>query len=108
MKAETECPGYDAKDFKNVPFVDVSAVLSDDGKQLSVFAVNRSLTEGADIDFNIDGFDAFKLKKHIALENDDLNAANTKDIEQVSPIEKPLDNTAVAPHSWNLFVFEVA
>ncbi len=107
MKAKTECPGYDAKDFKNVPFVDVSAVLSDDGKLLSVFAVNRSLDEKADIDFCIDGFENIMLKKHIALENSDLNAVNTKEREMVFPIEKDVDGTIIEPHSWNLFVFEV-
>lgn len=107
LKADVTVDSYKTADFDAVPFVDVSAVLSEDEKTVSVFAINRSENSEAVLCPDTYGFGRLLPEKHIALECDDMKAVNTADCENVAPVEKPLsDGLKLAPHSWNMFIFK--
>ncbi|MCQ2431941.1 MAG: alpha-N-arabinofuranosidase [Clostridia bacterium] len=109
LACSVNCDSYKVHDFDAVPYVDTSAVLSEDGKTLAVFAVNRSGKEQADFSICAEGFGALTLKKHIALESDDLKAVNTAEKETVAPVEKAIgDTVTLAPYSYNVLLFDIA
>ncbi len=72
----------------NVPDVDVAAALSEDGKSLIVYAVNRHLTEARPLQLDVSGF-AVSSVSGTLLTASDPKARNT--------IDQP---AAVAPHPF--------
>ena len=108
LNAECRCDSYSAGDLEAIPYVDISAVLSEDEKKVSVFVVNRSLEEACELDLALTGLDGYRVTKHVALEGDDLKAANTaEESDKVVPVEKEISEKPVlAPHSWNMIILE--
>lgn len=109
----TDTSVFSTKWYSDVPDVDTSAVLSEDGNRLTVFAVNRDIEDSIDLEIKLLDFEGFRPVKCVALEGTDPEAINTADAENVKPVEKTCpaieDKKAVAslkPMSWNMFVFE--
>ncbi|WP_090579727.1 alpha-N-arabinofuranosidase [Paenibacillus sp. OV219] len=73
-----ESPKYDAKDYTDVPYLDAIAVHNAEAGEVTVFAVNRHLSESLPLSVDLRSFGSFRLIEHIVLESDDLKAANTK------------------------------
>ena len=105
LRTECECGTYDASNKKGVPYIDSTAVLSDDGEKLTLFAVNRSMNDGCELGISLDGYE---LCEHISLEGDDLKKINTKEEpDAVVPSIKAInDKVVLAPHSWNMLTFK--
>ena len=108
LDASCECGSYSAGGKENIPYIDSAAVISEDGKELAVFAVNRSLDESCTVDFSLSGYDNYRPSMHIALEGDDLKVVNTADEpNNVTPAEKEIsEGITLSPHSWNMIVFQ--
>jgi len=106
IKVDVNCDTYSTADFKEVPFIDSVAVKNEAG-DLVLFAVNRNMEGSIPLDFTFEGFENYKLKEHIALENDDMKAVNTEsNPENVKPINKTIgDKIILAAHSWNMLRF---
>ena len=66
-------PKYDSKDFTDVPYLESAAVYNEENEQLTIFAVNRHLKEGLELECDIRNFDGYEVVEHIVLENGDLN-----------------------------------
>ena len=106
---------YDTERLKNVPYVETIAVVNDEKRELTVFAVNRSLEENIDLEIVLDDFDKSKLIEHIVLENDDMKAINTVEnpnnvVPHRNGVTKITANLATATlnkHSWNVIRFEI-
>lgn len=80
-------PKYDSKDFTDVPMIESVAVYNEEKREVTIFAVNRSLTEDLILECNVQSFSGYRLAEHIVLESQDLHAVNT------------LQNSPVVPHS---------
>ncbi len=108
IRSFCSCDSYDTEKIKNVPYVDSAAVISDDGNEITIFAVNRSLDEACDLNIATLGYDNCSLTQHIAMEGDDLKAVNTADSpDNVIPVEKAIsENISLSPHSWNMLIFK--
>lgn len=108
LDASCECGSYSAGGKENIPYIDSAAVISEEGEELAVFAVNRSLDESCTVDFSLSGYDNYRPSMHIALEGDDLKAVNTADEpNNVTPAEKEIaECITLSPHSWNIIVFQ--
>lgn len=108
IRSFCSCDSYDTEKIKNVPYVDSAAVISDDGNEITIFAVNRSLDEACDLNIATLGYDDYSLTQHIAMEGDDLKAVNTADSpDNVIPVEKAIsENISLSPHSWNMLIFK--
>lgn len=86
-------PLYDCSDYTDVPLVDATATMADDGS-VTIFAVNRDLKEDVALEADLRAFGELKVLEHIVLHHDDVKAVNTE--------ENP-DN--VTPHdgkAWQL------
>lgn len=70
-------PLYSSKDFDDVPLLDATAVLGDDGS-LTVFAVNRSQECDILLTCDLRAFEHLKCDEHIILHHDDVKAVNTE------------------------------
>lgn len=79
LNAFSVSPSYDSKHYSDVPYVESAAVLDEQTGDITLFAVNRSTDEAADMDFFLRGFGDYRAVEHIVLESDDLNSTNTVD-----------------------------
>ena len=80
----------------NVPYLDVTAAVSADGKRLLLFCVNRSLNTGANAIFDLAGLNVSPGPVHITtLESDSITAENTEeDPGYVHPMTRTETTTA--------------
>ena len=106
LDVDCECGTYDVEKMKDIPYLESTAVLSEDEKQITVFAVNRSLDQVCEL--GMEGLENYRFTKHVAMEGDDLKAHNSAaQPENVVPTEKELkEQICLEPHSWNMLVFE--
>ncbi len=109
LRTAVECDTYESKDRFTVPFVETSVVHNEEKRELTVFAVNRSLAEDMELSLSLEGFDTATLAEHLELYHDDLKAINTADCEAVAPTKrevKAADRTVtLKKHSWNMLKF---
>jgi alpha-L-arabinofuranosidase len=80
-------PKYDSKDFTDIPYLESTAVYNEENEQLTIFAVNRHLQDGLELEMDIRNFEGYEVFEHIVLENDNLKLTNSA------------KGTPVAPHS---------
>ena len=93
----------------NVPYLKIAAVAGDTGS-LSLFLLNRDLTQDVEVSLEARSFGRLALGEALELRHNDLQATNTKDAtERVKPA--PLRGVAIAggqlratlkPASWNV------
>lgn len=113
LQAITDGSKYDTKWYTDVPHVDTAATVSEDGKELVIFAVNRDLTDEIVLETKLLDFEGFAPVKHVALEGYDPEDVNTADEQKVTPKEKTpgrlegkVLKTALQPMSWNMIVLK--
>ena len=115
LKAIVQSPVYDCRDYEAVPTVDTAATMDDDG-HVTVFCVNRDLTEDCLLDLDLRSFGSMEMEEHIVLHHDDVKAVNTEDCpDRVAPVTvQPAvaDNGRVQVRlpalSWNVLRFRPA
>jgi alpha-N-arabinofuranosidase len=78
-------PKYDSKDFTDVPYIDSAVVYNEEAEELTVFVLNRHLTEKIALTIDVRSFDGYGIAEHIVLEHDDLKAVNTIGNQRVKP-----------------------
>ncbi|MGB9683251.1 MAG: alpha-L-arabinofuranosidase C-terminal domain-containing protein, partial [bacterium] len=106
-------PLFDTKEFSDVPFIDASAVLNDNG-ELVVFLINKSMDSSIPLECILNGFEGnFYVKKHILYSSSDPKAENTKEnafniipreIKGSYSMDGNRLNVTLEPFSWNLLV----
>ena len=80
-------PTYDCKDYEKVPLMDAAATLGDDGG-LTIFAVNRDMSDDIVLQCDLRAFGDMKPVEHIVLHHDDVKAVNTEaDPDEVAPVK---------------------
>jgi alpha-N-arabinofuranosidase len=102
---------------QDVPYLDLSAVLHEDGKSIAVFAINRSLDEPLGLTVDLQGFKGAKIVEHQMLTGDDLKARNSvEDQNRIVPKagrELAIDDTgtlvgSLPPRSYHFVLLSVA
>jgi alpha-N-arabinofuranosidase len=109
MSVKVDSPKYDNKTFGEVPYLDASAILSEDGTSLSLFCVNRA-AEAMELDLRAAGFEGLRPLERFELKNPDLKATNTASApDRVSPRRLPLDagQASLAPLSYAVLRYAV-
>ena len=112
LKAVVQSPVYDCSDYEGVPTIDTAATLSDDGS-VTVFCVNRDLSEPCLLDLDLRSFGDLCMTDHIVLHHDDVKAINTEENPfNVAPATLPLTELdagraeiPIPPLSWNVLRF---
>lgn len=106
-------PKHDTLDFTDVTDVESIAVWNEEKEEVTVFAVNRSVTDDVVLDIDLRAFAGFRLQEHIVLENSDMKAVNTAEQQAVAP-KTVADRSAyegetlrakLAKTSWNVLRF---
>jgi alpha-N-arabinofuranosidase len=108
-------PKYDSKHFTDVPYIESAVVQDEITGELTLFAVNRNLEESIIVDFSIRGFEGYRLKEHIVLECDNLQAVNTPQNphtvtpsirnQSVSDLDDGRIEIELGKASWNVLRF---
>ena len=76
LNVAVDSPTYDCKVAEEVKYLDVAGVLDETGTTLTLFMLNRHLTDAADLDVTLTGFTGARLKEHLVMEGHDLRAGN--------------------------------
>lgn len=107
--SEVDSPKHDTKEFTDVPDVESIATLSEDGENLTVFAVNRSLDEDVMLDVSLLDFDGFEVIDAIEMSGYDVKAENgitgcpVKPFKKEKPvIDSKIMSVPLKPLSWNV------
>ena len=103
------CPTYSCADHDQVPCIDAVATLEEDGT-VSIFCVNRDMTEDFQLEIDLRSFGELTVKEHITLHHDDVKAVNTEaDPKNVYPAQGPGGTVAqgkasitIPALSWNV------
>ena len=122
LRARIKSPTYSASYFDprgaqdlsfplpEVPYLKLAAVHDEEAGALTLFALNRSLTEEMPLRVNAEGFSGLVVERALQLHDTDLKAVNTKanpDRVKPSPLAgvRTEGNTLTAtllPASWNV------
>lgn len=78
LHAIVDAPVYDCKEYERVPELDATATLADDGS-VSIFAVNRNMTEDITLTVDLRDFPGLARVSHELLTHPDVKAVNTED-----------------------------
>ena len=78
LRPVVNSPLYDCSDYTDVPLVDATATMGDDGS-VTIFAVNRDLKEDIALEADLRAFGELKVLEHIVLHHDDVKAVNTEE-----------------------------
>ena len=104
LAADTQCGSYSCPISDHTPWLDVSALLSPDRKYVTLFIINRNLTE--DIPCRLQLKDhLIHISRHCALAGFPLEAVNSADSSPVMPFDLPLpqtDTVILPAASWNM------
>ena len=101
-----ECERRDTRHYTDVPMVDAAATVDENGG-VTIFAVNRDLTEDACLSVDLRAFKSFTRMKQTTLHHDDVNAVNTELAPNtVAPTEHPeapfTGEIRLGRASWNV------
>ena len=110
LQGITDTSKYDTKWYSDVPDVDTAAVLSDDGEELTIFAINRDINDNIVLETKLCDFEGFVPVSHTVIEHDDPYVTNTRDSQPVAPSEKKdlpeidgkIMKTELRRMSWNM------
>lgn len=81
-----DSPVHDTSAHENVTDVDSVAVYNEEKEEVTIFAVNRNLSEDVVLSTDVRSFAGYHVAEHIVLENKDLKAANALGVEKVAPV----------------------
>jgi len=85
LRPIVQSPTYDCEDYSDVPLLDATATLGEDGS-LSIFAVNRDMEEDIELSVDLRAFGKLKTAEHLLLHHEDVKAVNTEEEpDKVSP-----------------------
>jgi len=108
LDCRVACGSYKTAKYGQVPYIEAIATLN--GDELTVFAVNRSLDEAAELELDLSGFGRLRLIEHIKLNNEDLKAANTAEApDRVTPSPGKTEGMMafLEKHSWNVLRLKI-
>jgi alpha-L-arabinofuranosidase len=103
-------PKYDSKDYTDVPYLEAVAVHDENSQTVTLFAVNRHLTEELYFEADLRSFGSGRVIEHLVLENPDVKAVNTQ-AEPLRVVPHSNGNAAAEEHlvkaslpkaSWNV------
>lgn len=98
LDVKLQCDTYSTQMRESVPCIEACVVK--DGQEITIFAVNRSLTDPCTFDVQLK--DA-KPSEHIVLTADNIKAVNSPEAENVYPQKAVIHDTPILPpKSWNV------
>nr|MBQ8243942.1 alpha-N-arabinofuranosidase [Oscillospiraceae bacterium] len=108
LQTNVDCEAYSCGISESVPYIDVSAVLSSDETTVTVFIINRNLTDDVECKFVLP--ENAKISKHIAMSDYSLQEVNSNKCTPVLPYEMyiPAGNSIMLRKaSWNMIQYSL-
>ena len=110
LRLNIQSPTYEDKEFDAVPYLEAVAVWNAEQESVTVFALNRDLSEALPIEVDARAFRGYRVVEHIAMTHSDLKAANTRqnpnNVVPATVSNARLDDgrltALLAPASWNV------
>lgn len=110
LKTAEQSPKYDSKNFTDVPYLESVSLYDDETNEITIIAVNRSLTDNMTLETNLKAFENPSVIEHITLcSNGDANEVNSSKNSPITP--KQLNNSemndktltcSLPALSWNI------
>jgi alpha-L-arabinofuranosidase len=85
LNLSVDCPVYSTEFAESVPYLDISAVVTEADGALTFFIVNRHQTEAIDLNLALEGFGDRKVILDKVMEGHDLRAVNGPGAETIQP-----------------------
>lgn len=106
LQVECSCDTYNTEKHNNIPYVETTATYDAEKKEVTVFAVNRSLTDSIPLNFTF--AQNLKFEEHIVVSGTDVKACNSAEKELISETTvNDADQVTLAPLSWNVIRFSI-
>ncbi len=119
LNAIVDTPVYDCADYDNVPYIDAAAVMNPEDESVTVFCVNKDMSEDFELEIDLRSFEKadsganLRLAEHIMLHHDDVKAVNTEQAsDTVTPCAGPGGSITggkacirIPALSWNVLRF---
>jgi alpha-N-arabinofuranosidase len=77
LNLQVKSPKYSNKQFDAIDYLDAVAVQNEEAEELTIFAVNRNITEALPLEGDLRGVEGYRVIEHIVLENSDPVAKNS-------------------------------
>jgi len=104
-----DSPTYDSDEYKNVPYLESTAVLNEDEKEIVIFAVNRSEKDSMEVESIIEGFEGLSIIEATELADYDPKQTTQEKHDSMKIKENATFKTDGAtvegsfkPLSWNM------
>lgn len=105
----SESTKHDTKYYTDVNDIDSVCVINDENEELTVFAVNRDLMDTIPLSVSLLDFEGYKPVEHIEMAGYEPSAINTRDAQNVIPVNAPVPvldgknlTVNLKPFSWNV------
>jgi alpha-N-arabinofuranosidase len=110
LQVNTRCDTYENKEFGEVPILESTACFNPEDETITIFAVNRNLTDPIELESEGMDLTGYTVQEHIVLNHDDLKASNTLEnpnnvVPRANGSAKINDKVLQARleiHSWNV------
>ena len=63
----------------DAPYVDSVCLMDEEAETLTIFALNKDLSEEMELSVDVRQFEGYLVKEHIVLTHEDLKAVNTQE-----------------------------
>lgn len=83
IKPIVDCPKYDTKDYKDVPYLETIATYDEENEEMAVFVVNRSLEDKCELHINMLDLDGYTPVMFESMDGYDKLKENTFGKEEV-------------------------
>lgn len=106
MDCRADSPFCSTEKYGDAPLLECAAALSEDGRTLALFALNRTLDNEMELSVDLRGFGEVKAVKQTELRCEDLMATNGPGEEKIRPRDVETDGRIVLRRaSWNTILF---
>lgn len=86
LKPILNSPRHDTKTHEDVTDIECVAVMNEEKEELTIFAVNRNISQDIELLTDMRGMGEYQLLEHIVLEHTDLKMCNMAGEEMVRPV----------------------
>lgn len=108
-----QSPRYESQ-YGDVPFLDAVAVENGENGSLTIFAVNKNLSEDMDLTADLRQYSNYHVHRHIVMTHQDLKAANTREQPHqvfpensgVSSLSNGILTSRLPSKSWNVIILK--
>lgn len=78
LSVNVKSPVYDSRDYGAVPYLEAVATFDEAENAVTLFAVNRSLTDSLQLEGDARAFADYRVVEHVSMTHGDLKAVNTE------------------------------